>query len=338
MSKPRSLCFTLNNYTLEELQHIKTNAGLGYFKYLVAQEERGAAGTPHIQGYAQRASPTTLTMWKSLLGSRIHGEASKGTAQQNKVYCTKDADRIPGTLIIEEGEIPQPGERKDLRALVEAAKNPDQSIVDIIEGHGEQFIRYHRGITAIRTAYATPRDFKTRVYWFYGSTGSGKTRTIAQVAPGAYWKQNSPWWCGYDPQSHSDVVIDEFRGDFSKFSFLLSLFDRYPLQVQYKGGNCNFRARRIFVSSPNPPLSTWESRNEGDLHQLYRRIEVIVEFLAGGFKRLIKGEQSDFDLIDVVPPFVSGSSVAAAENSATAEEPGPSSPPRQRSRIDTFNI
>lgn len=327
MARPRNISFTLNNYTDIELSFINQSVSNGSFKYFVCQQERGASGTPHLQGYAQRPNPTTLAAWKLLLSSRIHIEESKGSAAQNRAYCTKDADRLPGTLIIEKGEIPVPGERKDLNALVQAAKDPNLSVVDIIEEHGADYLRYHKGIQAIRAAYATPRDYKTKVYWFYGATGTGKTRLMSEVAPGAYWKQNSPWWCSYDPTTHSDVIIDEYRGDFSKFTFLLSLFDRYPLQVQYKGGNCHFRARRIFVSTPFSPQQTWESRKEEDLQQLYRRIEVVVEFLPGGIKRLVKGEQTDYVDLGIIP--IVGDTREPLED----EEP-----PRQRPRVETFNI
>ena len=331
MARPRNISFTLNNYTDIELAFINKSVEDGNFKYFVAQQERGAVGTPHIQGYAQRPNPTTLAAWKLLLGSRIHIEESKGTAAQNRTYCTKDADRIPGTLVIEKGEIPQPGERKDLVALVEASKDPTKSISDIIEIDGSNFLRYHKGVQAIRSAYASGRDFKTKVYWFYGSTGTGKTRLISELAPIAYWKQNSPWWCGYDPSHDDDVVIDEYRGDFSKFTFLLSLFDRYPLQVQYKGGNCNFRARRIFVSTPRSPRETWSTRTEEDIDQLLRRIEVIVEFLPGHVKRVVKGDVTEFPLLGIVP--LDGT---IGELHPSEEEQD--LPPRHRARVDEFNM
>jgi len=327
MARPRSICFTLNNFTTVELELISKSVEDGNFKYFVCQQERGVVGTPHLQGYAQRANPTTFEAWKRLISIRIHIEASKGTAAQNRTYCTKDSDRIPGTLIIEKGEVPLPGERKDLLSLVEAAKDTSKSIVEVIESDGSNFLRYHKGVQAIRAAYAPGRNYKTEVYWFYGSTGTGKTRAIFDICgDDAYWKQKSSWWCGYDPCTHSDVVIDEYRADFSKFSFLLSLFDRYPLQVEFKGGNCNFRARRIFISSPKSPEESWVSRTEEDLKQLLRRVETIVEFLPGGIKRFVKGESEG-----LFPGIV-------LLNERTRDDPqeGEESP-RQRARVDAFN-
>ena len=339
MARPRSICFTLNNYTAEELAFINLNVQNGSFKYIVFQQERGANGTAHLQGYAQRPNPTTLAGWKAVLSVRVHIEASRGTAQQNREYCTKDTDRIPGTLIVEKGEIPAPGARDGLNALVEAAKDPSVPLSQLIDDHGVDYLRYHKGISAIRSALAPPRDFKTQIFWFYGSTGSGKTRAMHEIAPGAYWKQNSPWWCGYDPCTHSDVCIDEYRGDFSKFTFLLSLFDRYPLQVQCKGGNINFRARRIFITSPRDPKTTWESRNDEDLQQLYRRIECIVEFLPGGAKRVVKGNGEHNAILGIVPLVVGDirDPEAAPEEEDVPPQALPQEPRRVRARVDEFN-
>lgn len=286
----RSIAFTLNNYTEQEKLSLQNEQS---FKYIVFQEEKGAGGTPHLQGYISLPNPTAFSTWRRFFGGRAHIEAAKGSADQNRIYCTKISDRIPGTVIYERGDIPHQGERKDLIAIVNAAKDTTLSMADIIEVDGANFLRYFKGIAVIRAVLAPARCDKTKVFWFYGSTGTGKTRRIHEVAPNAYWKQNSPWWCGYDPISHSDVVIDEYRGDFCKFSHLLQLFDRYPLSVQNKGGNCNFTASRIFISSPRSPAETWSSRTEEDIQQLLRRIEVIVEFLPGGFRRYVKGAAGD---------------------------------------------
>jgi len=278
----RSVCFTLNNYTPAEVQHIKDGSATN-FKYVVFQEERGANGTPHLQGYAQRAQPTEFNTWKRMLGARCHLEQSRGTPAQNREYCTKDTDRIPGTLLFEKGDIPVQGERNDLTAIFEAAKDPSVSVRDLVDTNGAAFIRYSKGILAVRSIFSDERRSKTKVFWFYGATGLGKSHEANRLAPNAFWKQNSPWWCGYDPNEHEDVVIDDYRCDFCKFAQLLRLFDFTKLTVEIKGGNVNFRAKRIFVSTPKSPVDTWAGRSEEDIQQLLRRIEVLVEFTPSPF-------------------------------------------------------
>ena len=274
----------MNNFTPEEVQHIYHEADSGAFKYIVFQQERGAAGTPHLQGYAQRAQPTEFNTWKRLLGARCHFEQSRGTPAQNRVYCTKDADRIRGTVIYEKGEVPIQGERNDLSEVFEAAKDQSISIRDLVDTNGAAFIRYHKGILSVRSIFSEHRSIKTKVFWFYGATGLGKSYECARLAPDAFYKDMSSfWWCGYDPNEHDDVVFEDYRCDFAKFHVMLRLLDFTKLSVQTKGGNVNFRAKRIFISTPRSPHETWIGRSEEDLQQLLRRIEVVVEFTPSPF-------------------------------------------------------
>jgi len=286
MSKPRSVSFTLNNYTTAEVDHIKN----GTFKFIIFQEETGAGGTPHLQGYAQLQSCTVFSTWKRLLGERAHIEASKGNADSNIAYCTKLSDRIPNTVVFERGDRPKQGERNDLTKIVNAAMDPTVPIADIIALDPCNFLRFHKGVMAIKSILSPKRNFKTEVFWFYGGTGTGKSTKARELAgPDSYWKQNSPWWCGYDPIVDQTVVIDEYRCDFSKFSFLLQLFDCYPLQVQVKGAQLQFSARRIIVTSPKAPAETWSTRTTEDVQQLLRRIAVVCEFCPGYITRFTKG-------------------------------------------------
>ena len=296
MAKPRSICFTLNNYTPLELDHIKN----GVFKYIIFQEETGAEGTPHLQGYAQLPGSTVFSTWKRLIGDRAHIEAAKGSAESNIDYCSKQSDRIGGTVVFERGSRPVQGERNDLRVICNAAMDPTVTISDIIALDCANFLKYHKGVMAIKQTLYPRRNFKTEVFWFHGSTGTGKSHKAREVAgPNSYWKQNSPWWCGYDPLFDSTVVIDEYRCDFSKFSFLLQLFDEYPLQVQVKGAQLQFSARRIIVTSPKSPAETWSTRTPECIQQLLRRIAVVCEFLPGRITRFTKG--ADVPLVPLLP-------------------------------------
>jgi len=267
MSRPRSVCFTLNNPSSLEIQKLKEYVADA--RYAIFQLERGTNGTEHVQGYCSRANPTGFGAWKKGLGTRAHIEAARGTAAENKAYCSKEDTRVEGPW--EYGSLPSPGQRSDLAGIITAARDASISMADVLEENPEAFLRYHKGILAIRSVCEPRRSWKTEIYWYFGSTGSGKSRRANDEAPAAYWKPGgTKWWDGYD--GHEDVIIDDYRRDLCPFHELLRLFDRYPMQVEVKGGSRSFVAKRIFVTTPQSPQATWEGRSEEDIAQLIRRI------------------------------------------------------------------
>ena len=211
-----------------------------------------------------------------------HVEVSKGTIEQNVDYCSKEDSRDAGAGFgfVERGSKPvgagKPGHRSDLQDIAECISGGGggKSVWDVDPGG---YIRYQRGIMAAIELHSKPRDFKTEVFWYYGSTGSGKSRAANVEAPDAYWKSPcDKWWDGYCGQD--DVIIDDYRKDMCTFTSLLRLFDRYPLRLEVKGGSVQFRAKRVFVTSPLNPRDTWEGRTEENLAQLERRITKVVHF------------------------------------------------------------
>jgi len=292
------MTWTLNNFTDDDINHLKN----GPFKFIVFQQEISASGTPHLQGYCQMGGPIGFNSWRKLISPRAHLEATKGSARDNYEYCTKVETRSPGTEPYTRGDIPSPGTRSDIEGLVAMAKDPTKRQRDLIDANGEVFLKHFKGFDRIRAVTALPRDFATDVYWFYGGTGTGKSRLALELAPDAYWKPNDKWFDGYDPYAHDDVIIDDFRASFAPFSFVLRLFDRYPMSVEIKGGTTNFRARRIFVTTSKHPSETWLAPGEEKLDQLYRRLKVIVEFLPGGLKRFDKGSAADLEGSGILSP------------------------------------
>jgi len=112
------------------------------------------------------------------------------------------------------------------------------------------------------------------VKWFWGPTGAGKSRAASELMPEAYYKDGgTKWWDNYSGES--DVIIDDFRFCASDrdvtFSYILRLTDRYPFQVQTKGGYCEFSAKRIIFTSPMSPEDAFRDVSES-IAQLMRRI------------------------------------------------------------------
>lgn len=111
MSRATRWCFTLNNPTPQEEDHIKTN--VDSYKYCVIGHETGSSGTPHLQGFVIFKQQLRLNSAKLLLSPRCHLEVAKGTSQQASDYCKKDdADHW------ESGTLPSSsGKRNDFERL-----------------------------------------------------------------------------------------------------------------------------------------------------------------------------------------------------------------------------
>ena len=150
-------CFTLNNYTEDDVTRLRTLPD-GTTKYMVFGRERGASGTPHLQGYVVFRTRKTLTDVKRLLGERIHLERVKGTPQQASEYCKKDGDYV------ESGTLPQPGKRTDLESAIERLRDT-RSLTTVADEYSSVFVRHYRGLQAylITSSALLPRNFKTLV-------------------------------------------------------------------------------------------------------------------------------------------------------------------------------
>ena len=130
----RNHCFTLNNYTKEELEEIKA----WECNYLVIGFEVGKEKTPHLQCYVEWGKPKRFSTLKRI-NSRIHWERRKGTAKQASDYCKKDG------LFIEFGVLSNQGKRTDILAAAEAIMAGD-SMKEVALDLPTTFIKYHRGL------------------------------------------------------------------------------------------------------------------------------------------------------------------------------------------------
>lgn len=267
----RNICFTINNPGDPDFENLKAlEPRCDYLIYGREHhdwaEEYGA--TPHLQGYLELHSQIRFNTFKKLL-PRAHFEQRLGTAKQASDYCRKE-DSDPYVY----GEISSPGKRTDLDTLASQITS-GLSKRKLAEVNPVAIIKFSRGIDELRSLTLKPRDSSTpkQVFVYWGTTGTGKTRTAVEDNPDAYiWgPENGKWFHGYDGED--TVILDEFRGQLP-FGFLLRLLDRYPMKVETKGSMVEFVANKIIITSPYPP-SNWYNGQEFDIferrEQLKRR-------------------------------------------------------------------
>lgn len=262
--RARNWFLTINNYTEEE-KNYAMNYKAGYL--LVADEVGEKEHTKHLHLYFEMPLQKRFSTIKKEF-PRANIQIAKGNAAQNKIYLTKQ------NLILEIGEPKKQGDRTDLENIKEviAEGKGMREVVIVAKSYqsvrmAECILKYHEG----------KRNKKPVVKWFYGGTGTGKSKTAyEQSDPDDTHTQdnNIKWWEGYD--AHKYVIIDDFRKDFCKFHELLRLIDRYPYKVECKGGSRQFLAEQIIITSAYHPAIIYETRE--DIQQLIRRIDEIKMF------------------------------------------------------------
>lgn len=170
---------------------------------------------------------------------------------------------------------------KDGMSLAEIAEHPDCSAY--ILRHLREILIYHD----------EPRDRSKpmRVIWYYGPTGTGKTRRAIweaerEFGPNSFWIKNSPnkWFDGYD--GHKVVIFDDLRSSWFEYSFLLKLLDRYGCQVEVKGGVRQWKPDVIYITAPIEPKDMYAGMQEREterdsIAQLLRRVTHIEGMMLG---------------------------------------------------------
>jgi len=301
--KSRNWVFTLNNPESQELSILLNDNNT---RCILAVLEAGECGTPHYQGVIRLKNPREMRTLKGLC-PRGHFEIQRGSRKEAIEYVLKTLEReqVSGTLvatstgdgsdiigwtdgrlqsilpkIVATGYDGTFGElfdelsgKKKKRSLTERLVEIQAKLAsgvseeEISEEHFVEWVRYRQSFKAYKVLHQDPRNFKTEVIVIQGPTGTGKSKWCADEHPEAYWKTRDQWWCGYE--GHDVVVIDEFYG-WIPFDLLLRLFDRYPLQVEVKGGKVNFIAKKIFVTTNKNPRAWYK---DAYFPALARRVE-----------------------------------------------------------------
>jgi len=266
--------WTLNNWTPEEQKELVWQAEHQEkdITYICFEEEVGENGTPHLQGYIE-FSKRKRGLWikNNVNGmTRAHLACTKGSAEENIVYCSKDDN---GTFYefgtaVNQGK---KGGRSDLAAACELLKV--SGIKRLAQEHPTTFVKYAKGFQELNRIYDRPEESRPdlKVTLIRGPTGTGKTRHVHDTFPPEdLWVWGGDrWFDGYHGQEVA--LFDDYNGEIPMTNFL-KILDIYALQVPVKGGFVWFKPKLIYITSNVTPEEWYPKSNNPHIEALKRRI------------------------------------------------------------------
>lgn len=252
----------------------------GWFKKIWASEERGNCGTLHIQFYVECVTRKTREAMSEEF-PEVHWEARKGSAKQARDYCmglNKKGEPKEGwiRILIDKGEHDDmfAGKRTDIEKMRDLLTSTEVMTVREAMENCTSMASLTFAKEWLACHAPAPREHPPKVFWFYGSTGSGKTRAVYDFISKTeleLWRMPSSgsYFQGYIGQSVA--LFDDFREGRLPFTELLELTDRYTPVANVKYGQCWFVPEWIVFTSAKSITDTFTSTSE-DVGQFRRRI------------------------------------------------------------------
>lgn len=210
MVKSNHHCWTLNNYTDEEVIALKDSRNRDHrITYMLFGFEIGDKGTPHLQGYTQFSTRVDFTVLHRICSRLSMRTETRGSSEDNEKYCKKDNN------FFEDGEIKSIGRKLKRPAsqafdLIRDDILSGASIAEIATNYPTEFIKHHAGIVKMAKILNTEKLVR-----FFGPFPEYLYRRIAEPLHDFDWQR-------------SVVVVGETG--LCKTQFVLSLFEN-PLCV-----------------------------------------------------------------------------------------------------------
>lgn len=267
----------LKNYTyvgqLEEGEEVNETTGKHYL---------------HWQVYIENETPIYFeTLRRAFDKKAAHIEKRQGTKKQAYAYCTKEDKTYQGVRI-QNGDIEledNKGKRTDLQNIADeilaGASEEDVLIKYPQSAHCMAYIRKLRE-TYIKKTYGEKLRDDLRVTYIYGSSGSGKTRSIYDTYKFSEVYRVTDYEHPFDNYNYEPVIVfDEFNSQI-KIELILTLLDIYPVQLPCRYNNKWACYTQVYIIS-NIPLDKqyddpWKPILREQDKAFRRRIDQVIKY------------------------------------------------------------
>ncbi len=202
-------CFTLNNYTPEEVEHLK-NASCRYVVF--GYETAPTTGTPHLQGYIHFHRTTRFQAAKRIIGRRAAVFARLRTPAAAAAYCKKDGD------FFEKGALPSQGKRNDIEEFLDWLKSRDTQPTrqEIILEFPRLYLQSGARLEDLAKAFCPAQRL-----------------TPAAEVPREGWQSDLAATLEGDADARSITFVVDEEGNTGKSWFCKYMMTKSPAEVQY---------------------------------------------------------------------------------------------------------
>lgn len=241
-------------------------------KYFIFQEELSDTGRLHFQGAVIFKNALRLSGVRAAIPG-AHWEIMEGSPEEAFHYCKKPIagcdckhckHASENHLYVrgpwEHGEKPVgAGKRTDLESLKRKLDEGAQE-KEIAEEMFGTWSRTYKAIREYKLLTASNRTTQTKAIALWGPPSGGKsTRALELAGDDGFWlskpaDRGTVWWDGFTPGG--TIVVDEFYGWMARDT-CQRMVDRFPWQVQTKGGTIRFNSPLVVFTSNQHPREWW---------------------------------------------------------------------------------
>ena len=248
--KYRNIFFTLNNWSEEEYNKLVSYDNYNYL--IICKEHAPTTGTAHLHGYMEFKKQMTFDKIKKINPRMDFGRRRKPQIAAI-TYRKKNGDWK------EFGQKRIQGERTDLQRVVDGIESGELRYRDILKSCDERIARHRMWVRDAFSNLEPERTFKTKVIWLYGESEFGKSGIASEIGKklgDVYNKTTPKWWNRYD--GHETVIWNEFCGSQVSYRELLQIMDRYPYEIETKGGSRQLLAKTLVITSRKHPTLCYD--------------------------------------------------------------------------------
>lgn len=263
LSRMRARNYFITIWNDEDYNNIKVQI-VGRAEYgIISADDYTKDNQKHWHAFIKFKTPTRASVFRTTNAHIMRAWSDKGCRE----YCLRKGNPFEhGALFYNDNS------GDDWKGFVDYCKCHGSA--DLIDScYSRLYGRYRSFAGEIMATFRECKiiEGELKNEWYWGPTGTGKSRKAHTENPDAYIKNQNKWWDGYKGQDV--VIIEEWSPDVKGLTSYLKIWsDRYPFNAEVKGSSDKIRPQKIIITSNYSMEECFEGE---DLNALKRRFKQI---------------------------------------------------------------